>query len=84
MTDKESLLKELEKIRKQGYAIDNMEHEEGVSCVAGPICDYRGEVIASLSISGPAFRMDNKDISIISETIKKYCKFISEEIGYKN
>ena len=37
---------ELEKIRKQGYAIDNMEHEEGVRCVAGPICDYRGEVIA--------------------------------------
>ena len=34
MTDKEDLLKELEKIRKQGYAIDNMEHEEGVRCVA--------------------------------------------------
>ena len=46
MTDKESLLKELKKIRKQGYAIDNMEHEEGVRCVAEPICDYRGEVIA--------------------------------------
>ena len=36
MTDKKSLLKELEKIRKQGYAIDNLEHEEGVRCVPDP------------------------------------------------
>ena len=84
ITNKEALLEELKKIRKEGYAIDNMEHEEGVRCLAAPIRNHRGEVNASLSISGPAFRMDRKDISKISGTIKKYCSFISKEFGYKN
>ena len=79
---KEDLIKELVKIRKQGYAIDNMEHEEGVRCLAAPIRDHRGEAGASLSISGPAFRMDNKDIIHIAKKIKQYCNYISEEIGY--
>jgi len=82
ITNKEDLIKELEKIQKQGYAIDNMEHEEGVRCVASPIKDYRGEVIASLSISGPAFRIDNKDVMHIAKRIKEYCNYISEKIGY--
>jgi len=82
ITSKEELLIELERIRKQGYAIDNAEHEEGVRCLAAPIRDYRGEVIASLSISGPAFRMNNKDIIHIAKKIKEYCSYISEEIGY--
>jgi len=80
--NKEDLLIELKKIRKYGYAIDNIEHEDGVRCVAGSILDHRGEIIASLSISGPAFRLDLKDIMRIAKKIKDNCKGISEEIGY--
>ena len=36
-TNKKDLENEFKKIREQGYAVDNMEHEEGVRCVAGPI-----------------------------------------------
>lgn len=41
------------KVREEGYAVDNMEYEEGVRCIAGSIRDYTGKVIASMSISGP-------------------------------
>jgi len=82
ITNKEELEKEFLKIRKQGYAVDNMEHEEGVRCVAGPIRDYNGKVIASMSISGPAFRIDESNIPNIAKKVKEYCDCISEEMGY--
>ena len=37
ITDGDALLKELREIRQRGYAIDNMEHEFGVKCVAVPV-----------------------------------------------
>ncbi|MHC2995002.1 MAG: IclR family transcriptional regulator [Candidatus Atribacteria bacterium] len=82
ITDKEKLEKEFKKIRKQGYAVDNMEHEEGVRCVAGSIQDYTGEVIASMSVSGPAFRINESNIPDIAKKVKRYCNCISEEMGY--
>ena len=82
ITNKEELEKEFLKIRKQGYAVDNMEHEEGVRCVAGPIRDYNGKVIASMSVSGPAFRIDKSNIPNIAKKVKEYCDCISEEMGY--
>ena len=80
--DKEELEKEFLKIRKQEYSVDNMEHEEGVRCVAGPIRDYTGKVSASLSVSGPAFRISENNIPNIAKKVKEYCDCISEEMGY--
>jgi len=82
VTTKKELENEFKKIREQGFAVDNMEHEEGVQCVAGPIRDYTGKVIASMSISGPAFRINENDIPIIAKKVKEYCDCISEEMGY--
>jgi len=82
VTTKKDLKNEFKKIREQGYAVDNMEHEEGVRCVAGPIRDYTGKVIASMSISGPAFRINEDNIPVISKKVKEYCDCISEEMGY--
>jgi len=81
ISNEEELEKELEKIREQGYAVDNMEHEEGVRCVAGPIRDYTGKVSASLSVSGPAFRINENNIPNIAKKVKEYCDYISKEMG---
>ena len=84
ITNKEGPKNEFKKIRKQGYAVDNMEHEEEVRCVAGPIRDYNGKVIAPMSISGPAFRIDESNILNIAKKVKEYCDCISEEMVYIN
>jgi len=81
---KEGLENEFKKIRKQGYTIDNMEHEEGVRCVASSIRDYSGGVIASMSVSGPAFRINENNMFVIAKKVKEYCDCISEEMGYIN
>lgn len=58
ITDLDTLLRELAQIRQQGYAFDRGEHEPDVRCVAVPIFDARGSVVAAISIAGPASRME--------------------------
>ena len=60
ITDKETLLEELRQTRIRGYALDNMEHEFGVKCIAVPILNMDGQVIAGLSITGRASEIDWK------------------------
>jgi DNA-binding IclR family transcriptional regulator len=56
--DFESLSKELERVRKLGYAVDNEEAENGVCCVGAGIHDDEGRLVAGLSLSTPANRLD--------------------------
>jgi DNA-binding IclR family transcriptional regulator len=48
----EAMRKELAKIAKRGYAIDDVEHEEGVYCLAAPILNRAGVAVAAISIAG--------------------------------
>lgn len=58
ITDLDALMKELIEIQKNGYAVDNEEHNKGVTCIASPIFDHNG-VVAAISASGPNDRMLN-------------------------
>ena len=61
ITDADVLAEELRGIRQRGYAIDDMEHEYGIRCVAAPVRNAGDEVIGALSISGPSLRiMDDR------------------------
>ncbi|WP_428769124.1 IclR family transcriptional regulator [Treponema sp. HNW] len=62
ITDKESLQTELERIRKNGYALDNEEHEIGITCMGIPIFAKNGSIVGGISISGPVFNFDKRKI----------------------
>lgn len=83
ITDLDALMKHLEQIRQQGFALDKGEHEEEVRCVAAPIFDINGKVVAAISISGPAIRMDpiEKNKELI-EQAKQTAMKISSRLGY--
>lgn len=51
-----ALADECKEIRKRGYAMDESEYLEGVRCLAAPIRDKEGMVIASIGISAPSSR----------------------------
>jgi len=82
ITDKRELEKELAKVREQGFALDREENEKDVRCVAAPIRNYQGEVIAALSISSPIFRIDKNTQNDLKEAIVETSKKISKRLGY--
>jgi IclR family KDG regulon transcriptional repressor len=83
ITDKRELEKELSKVREQGFALDREENEKDVRCVAAPIRNYQGEVIAAISISSPAFRIDVNKQNNLKDALLENSKRISERLGYK-
>ena len=74
ITDPDVLRNELEEIRQNGFAVDNMEHEFGIRCVAVPVFGLSGNVLGAVSVSGPSPRFDPPSIvrtaSIITEKLK--------------
>jgi len=83
ITDKDAFLQELREIRSQGYTVDNGEFEVGVRCVAAPIRDRTGTVIAAVSISGPDTRMPNPLIgSFMAMQVVETASHISQSLGY--
>ncbi|WP_251447926.1 IclR family transcriptional regulator [Vermiculatibacterium agrestimuris] len=82
LTTKKALLEELERIRKQGYAMDNEECELGARCVAAPIRDYTGRIVAGISVSGPLSRLPMTDIEKVAPLVVETAEDISKLLAY--
>ncbi len=52
LTDRQAFMAELQKVKSQGYAVDYEEYARGIGCVAVPIRNFRGQVIAAIGITG--------------------------------
>jgi IclR family KDG regulon transcriptional repressor len=73
---------DLEKVRKNGYAVDDEENELGGRCLAAPIMDNTGKPIAAISISAPIQRFPIEKIPEFGEPIKQAALALSQKIGY--
>jgi IclR family KDG regulon transcriptional repressor len=83
ITSEETLMNELEQIRQRGYALDLEENERGIHCIAAPIWDHRGDVVAAVSISGPAMRMQPERLEKLSSYVRDIGLRISARLGYR-
>ncbi len=81
ISTKEALVQELEKVKSQGYAIDNEEHEPQIVCVAAPIRDHEGNVVAAISVSTPTFRLDEAKLNNNCSLVVEYANKISDILG---
>ena len=75
--------KELQEVKKNGYAIDDEENEMGVKCVGAPIFNMSGDVVAAISVTGPVTRITDDKIDFISNEVMQCTNLISKEMGYK-
>jgi len=82
ITDTTKLKINLKEIQKNGYAISFEERVLGSASIAAPILDYKGKVVASLSISGPTTRFTKKKVPILISLVKEAAKKISISLGY--
>jgi IclR family transcriptional regulator, KDG regulon repressor len=82
ITSSRRLLKELRAIRERGYALDEQEHEDGVRCLAAPVCNHAGDVVAAISVAGPADRMPRPLAgSAMATSVVATARAISIELG---
>jgi DNA-binding IclR family transcriptional regulator len=79
LTDPQALAREIEKIRRQGYAFDDEEAERGVSCIGAGIYNDEGKLVAGLSVSALSDRLDKAWAPRVRETAER----ISRAIGYR-
>ena len=79
ITSIDALERELSKVRQYGQAADNEELELGVRCMAAGIYDDQGQLVAGLSISAPAGRLEDEWLPKLKETARQ----ISQTLGYR-
>ncbi len=84
LTDPKRIRLELQRVRAQGYATAFEELEEGLHAISAPIFNYERRVIASISVSGPGYRLTRARIREITPEVLSVARRISEEMGYKS
>lgn len=83
ITDKEHLIKEIQKIREQGYAVDDAERDEGVCCIAAPIKNHDGKTVAAISVSGPNTRVNPDHLDLFISAVTETARQISLRLGHR-
>ena len=75
------LLEEIKRTRQRGYAIDRMESNSDLFCVACPLYDRTGRVVAAISCTAPASTMD-ESLDDIAEAVTGTAFLISQRLGF--
>jgi DNA-binding IclR family transcriptional regulator len=82
ITNRSRLREELERVRAQGYAVAVDELEVGLAAAAAPIRNAHGDVIASMSVSGPTFRMPEATLAAVVERLTDAALEVSHRLGW--
>ena len=81
ITDPRAFREELQRVRERGYGFDDEENEPGVRCVAAPIWDAAGQVIAAVSISGASVYITPERLQRLVPEALACARSISTELG---
>jgi len=77
------LLKDLEKVRQQGYAVDDEENNMGARCVGAPVFNQDGAIEASIGLSGTTNQVNPETMPRILEALKDAARHISMGMGFR-
>ena len=82
VTTKAKLRRELAEVREQGYAVAVDELEVGLTAIAAPNRNAHGDVIASLSVSGPTFRLGEPRVKELVPVVQDAAEEVSRRLGF--
>jgi IclR family KDG regulon transcriptional repressor len=80
--DAKTLRNALDLVGANGYAEDDEEHEEGIRCIAAPVHDHQGRVVAGLSVSWPVFRFDENSKADYIAAVRQSALTVSKRLGF--
>src|SRR3954468_7255074 len=82
ITDRRTLHRELDEVRREGYAVATDELEVGLTALAAPIHSAHGDVVASVSVSGPTFRLPDDHLKGLVPVVIEAAEQISRRLGW--
>jgi DNA-binding IclR family transcriptional regulator len=82
ITNRRALHRELAAVRERGYALATDELELGLTAVAAPVRSAHGDVVASMSISGPTFRLDDDRLAELVPVLVAAADEVSTRLGW--
>ncbi len=82
ITDADTLHTELTRVREQGYAVDNAEHENGLYCIGAAIYNHRGDVIGACSVSGADPEILGSRLQDLSVGVMQTAQSVTQRMGY--
>ena len=83
LTEPAALREDLERIKAQGYAVDREEYNPGVRCVAAPLRDHTGWIVAAMSVSIPVQEAPEERIPGIAAHVVAAARATSHDLGYR-
>ncbi|MBQ3880323.1 MAG: IclR family transcriptional regulator [Oscillospiraceae bacterium] len=83
ITTRQDLERELEEVRERGWAYDNEECEIGARCIAFPIRNYTGKIVAAFSVTGLVARMADAFLDTRIGMLRDTAAMISRELGFE-
>jgi DNA-binding IclR family transcriptional regulator len=83
IVDPAALLSVLATVRDTGYALDEGEHQPGLRCIGAPIRDQSGQVIAGISLTGPAWRIPLAEVDGLAKVVVHHANGISAALGHR-
>lgn len=83
ITDPDELRSELARVRAVGYAVDDVENEDHIRCVAAPIFQAEGQICAALSVAGPTNRVAIERVDDLAIRVRAAADEVTELLGGK-
>lgn len=80
--DPQEFMRQLEQVKENGYAIDREELIEGINCVAAPVRDATGRVVAGISLSGPLHQVTAENTPELAQLLRDAALELSSKLGY--
>jgi len=84
LTDPDAMIADLRAAKARGYALDGEERNIGMRCIAAPVFNVFGEVIAGISVSGPTARITEDRIDALAAHVMDAAAILTRAIGGNN
>ncbi len=82
VSDEDDFIQRIRQVKRRGYAFEDEECDDGTRCVAAPIYNAEGRIIAAVGVAGPRARIRKSQVSKLAPTVIDAASEISQRLGY--
>jgi DNA-binding IclR family transcriptional regulator len=83
ITERDALVEEIERARQNGIAFDDGEYDPDARCLAAPVFDFRGQLIAAIGITSPIWRLNLQRVASVEKNLKEAARDLSRQFGFE-